>query len=881
MINNNNNNNDNDDRGASKRPPPAITQKAWDPALESQIRKKWTDENTYEFVMAQKGHNYVIDTPPPYPSGRPWHIGAAAHYSQIDMIARTARMAGKNVYFPIGIDRNGLPVEIYTEKKQGIRMRETPRREFLEMCRESLDDLESEMVEIMDGLGLCGDIANRYRTDTPEYRALTQATFIKMWKEGDVYLANRPNNYDWVSGTTIADAEIAYEEIPSKLVYMRFEVRDKSNANDNDNDDDDPHIIVASTRPELLCACRAVIVNPKDERYAKYIGQDVIVPVAGHAVHIHPHPSARAEFGSGAVMVCSYGDQNDVSLFRELKLQEVKAIGLDGRMTEAAGPYARLRPKQARAKITEDMKEAGAIIKTEDIIHRTPVAERSRNPIEIIPMEEYYLRQVDHTDRIRELAENIIFHPPMHKQVLYNWLESINMDWPISRRRYYSTEIPVWRCKSCGEVYVPEPGKYYIPWAQECPAKSCAACGRCEFEGEERTFDTWMDSSISPLFIAGYRGKDIASNSTTSDDDDDDDDSTKFEKMYPASIRPQAKDIIRTWLYYTLLRCEKITGMAPWSEAWIMGYGLDEHGLKMSKSKGNAIDPLPVIRRLGADTFRFWNASEVNHGYDFRCNEQKIESAKKFLSKLWNVSRFLSSFEVPRDADGQPDLLMSQEGNPCGYGMMHEHNDNDKDYCLQAADRWILAELDCLVSQCSRGYAEYNFFIPAIAIREFTWNVFAAHYIEMAKARAYGVGFSDRDCRAAVKTLHTVLHVILRLLAPITPFITEYLWQKMYAAKSGKSIHKEMHPITTMTDTHQKNTEKDKDQGDAASADNGNADDSQTSDMTKTISEFNSMVWNEKKSRGLSLKDGISIGIPDVLEQFGADLRAMHNITQS
>ncbi len=864
---------------------PTITTKSWNPELESEIRKKWQDENTYEFVLKEKGQNYTIDTPPPYPSGRPWHIGAAAHYSQIDMIARTARMAGKNVYFPIGIDRNGLPVEIYTEKKHNIRMRDTDRTKFLELCKVSLDELESEMVEIMNELGLSGDTSKRYRTDTPEYRALTQATFIKMWNDGEIYLANRPNNYDWVSGTTIADAEITYEEVASKLVYMRFELVDEydgavdigdNNDDDNDNNNNDnnedgdnddggnddnnnnnnddynnthtsntpdnsnttisndsntiPYIIVASTRPELLCACKTIIVNPDDERYAKYVGKTVTVPLTNHSVQIRAHSSAKSEFGSGAVMVCSYGDQNDVALFRELKLKEVSAIGLDGRMTDEAGPYSGLRPKQARTKVIEDLKNMDLTTKIEDVTHRTPIAERSKNPIEIIPMEEYYMKQMDYTENMRNMAEHITFHPPMHKQVLYNWLESINMDWPISRRRYYSTEIPIWHCRKCKNVYVPEPGAYYRPWAQKCPATKCDKCGANDFVGEDRTFDTWMDSSISPLFVCGY-GRDM----------------DMFEKMYPTSIRPQAKDIVRTWLYYTLLRCAKITDMTPWSEAWIMGYGLDEHGLKMSKSKGNAIDPLPVIRRLGADTFRFWNASEVNHGYDFRCNEQKIESAKKFLSKLWNVSRFLSSFEVPKERDHRNVLV-----NPFDY-------DRDNNIHLEHTDRWILEELDELISECRGGYAVYNFFVPAIAIREFTWNVFAAHYIEMVKGRAYGIEFSNAESQAATHTLHFVLYTILKLLAPITPFITEYLWQKLYATpndhdKSTKSIHTQRQPESY------------------------NDGDKKYSNITKAITEFNSFVWNTKKSKDLSLKDQINIDIPDILKPFEKDLRAMHNI---
>ena len=541
--------------------------KVWDPKIESGIRKKWEDSKLYEFKSDVDG--YTIDTPPPYPSGRPWHIGATAHYAQIDMIARTARMNGKNVYFPMGIDRNGLPVELYTEKKHGIRMRETERGKFLDLCKDALDDLEAEMIQIMKNLGLSCDFDNYYRTDSEEYRALTQSTFIELWKSDSIYLANRPNNYDWVTGTTIADAEIIYEELPTKLVHMKFKVKDGK------------EIIIVSTRPELLCACKAVIVNPEDERYSELVGKKVVVPISNQEVEIQAHHSAQMEFGSGAVMVCSYGDQNDVALFRELNLEEVVAIGQDGRLTEAAGSYAGLKPKQARTKIIEDLESGGFVEKIEDISHRTPVSERSRTPIEIIPMEEYYLKQKESVGKMKELGAQIKFYPEMHRQILTNWLDSIKIDWPISRRRFYGTEIPIWYCKKCSEPYLPEPGKYYRPWSEPCPAEKCSKCDSTEFVGEERTFDTWMDSSVSPLFITKFKK-----------------DEEFFKRTYPTAVRPQAKDIVRTWLYYTLLRCENLTGEKPWSEAWIMGYGLDEKGLKMSKSKGNALDPLPIIEKF-------------------------------------------------------------------------------------------------------------------------------------------------------------------------------------------------------------------------------------------------------------------------------------------
>jgi len=542
------------------------------------------------------------------------------------------------------------------------------------------------------------------------------------------------------------------------------------------------------------------IVNTPNNK-EPYI-ENVEKTISNQEVEIQTHHSAQMEFGSGAVMVCSYGDQNDVALFRELNLEEVVAIGQDGRLTEAAGAYAGLKPKQARTKIIEDLESDGFVEKIEEISHRTPVSERSKTPIEIIPMEEYYLKQKESVGKMKDLGTQIKFYPEMHRQILENWLDSIKIDWPISRRRFYGTEIPIWYCKKCSEPYLPEPGKYYRPWSEPCPAEKCSKCDSTEFVGEERTFDTWMDSSVSPLFITKFKK-----------------DEEFFKRTYPTGVRPQEKDIVRTWLYYTLLRCENLTGEKPWSEAWIMGYGLDEKGMKMSKSKGNALDPLPIIEKSGADTFRFWSASEVNHGNDFRCSEQKIESTKKFLTKLWNVSRFLSSFPIIESAD------------------------------LTDTDKWIISELDKLVKECKSGFDQYNFFIPAIAVREFTWNVFAAHYIEMAKARAYGIGFSDAERDGAIFTLHKVLSTLLKLLAPITPFITDFLWQTLY---SDKSIH---------TDQQVK--------------EESNED---LTKHTQAISEFNSKVWNTKKEKGLSLKDSIKIEIPKELDIFKKDLVAMHNL---
>jgi valyl-tRNA synthetase len=779
---------------------PKIEEKAWDPKFEYQIARKWEENELYKFTVDARKHAYVIDTPPPYPSGRPWHIGAAAHYSQIDMIARTGRMSGNNVFFPIGIDRNGLPVEIYTEKKYKVRMREMDREKFLNLCRSALDELEKEMIQIMKSLGLSGNFQTYYRTDSNEFRQMTQNTFLALWKQGLIYSANRPNNYCVDCGTTIADAEIGYEERRTRLIHIRFKVKGTSE-----------EIVIASTRPELLCACQCVIVNPNDLRYREAHDKTLILPIFNREIKLIKHQLADPEFGTGAVMVCSYGDKNDVQLFRELGLEEIVAINEKGEMSDCAGPYSNLKIKQARDRIIEDLRKFGFLEKEEFIIHRTPICERSKTPVEIVPMQDYYLKQLDFVPKLRNFAHELNFHPEMHRKILLDWLDAVAIDWPISRRRFYGTEIPIWYCKSCEYPNIPDPGKYYKPWKESPPFDNCKKCHSSHFVGEERTFDTWMDSSITPLFVTKYEDEPIFHSQT-----------------YPTRIRPQAKDIVRTWLFYTMLRCYQLTGKLAWSDVWIMGYGVDERGEKMSKSKGNTLDPYPIIAKYGADAFRYWSAAEANLGQDFRCSEQKVAEAQKFLTKLWNVGRFISSFEV---IISPPQLTL-------------------------ATDEWILGELGKVISGCLRGYQDLNFFVPASLIREFTWNVFASHYLELIKARAYNSNDND-GYKSALYALHKCFSTILILLSPICPFITEKLWQELY---STKSIHLQSLP----------------------------SDDNPYQEMCRysnQIVEFNSMVWNKKKQtvsnetgKILSLRDSIYIEIPSELQIFKGDLINMHNL---
>ena len=777
---------------------PSIEEKTWNQALEEQVFQTWMSERIFNFDPTSQSPVYSIDTPPPY-INTPVHIGQAHTYTCMDAIARYKRMTGYNVLFPIGLDRNGLPIEVQAEKEFKISIRNIPRDEFIQKARGLLDRYEGISLSTFQKLGLSVNgwekayhVGAVYETDDSEYRRLTQETFIKLFHHGLIYEGEKTTNYCPVCRTTISDAEVEYKEYTTTLNYIRFPLVGGGD------------ITVATTRPELLAACKIVIFNPEDERYKGLSGKEAIIPLFGKAVPIIPHPYAKPEYGSGLVMICSYGDYNDIRILRELSIAPTYVIDQDGRMTGAAGPYSGLTVKEARRKIIEDLKFGGLLIKAEQAPHREPICWRSKNPIEFIPTKEIYLKQVAFKEDLLKATDSMTFHSAQSKNLLIDWINSISVDWVLSRRRFYGTEIPLWYCSKCGETIIPPPGPYYQPWKEKPPVEKCPRCGGSEFRGEERIFDTWFDSSSSQQYILGYLW-----------------DKDFFEHNYPCSLRPQGKEIVRSWLYFTLLKSYLQFRKAPFKDVWINHHVVDESGEKMSKSLGNVIDPQEVIKRYGAEAFRAWVFFEgdITDG-DVKYSYARTEGSGKFLTKLWNISRLISSF-------------------PEGSGTT-----------LTPSEKWILSELSALMTRTGDNYENYEFSKAAVELRYFTWNIFADHYVEMVKSRAYGgPNITKEEQEAAWYGLHTCLSNILLLLAPLTPFITDFLWRKMY---STSSVHLEKFPSFDF--------------------------ESDYIGATQQLLEFNSATWNAKKAKGLSLRDTISTVIPDQLKPFENDLRRMHHI---
>jgi len=788
---------------------PKLRSKRWDLSKESEIWELWQKEEIYKFNTNSGKPIFIIDNPPPYVSGR-WHVGGAIHYAAIDYIARFIRMKGYEVHYKFGLDRNGLPVEVSVEKEFGIKMRETPREEFIAKCKQYLDTVGDSILNICKKLGFSNNSwkwEEIYKTDHETYRALTQETFIQLWNEGLIYEDDRPNSWCTDCQTVIADAEVERREQVTTLVTINFKVKESGE-----------NLPIATTRPELICACDAVLVNPEDERYKQLHGKTAITPLYNKEVRIIPHPSAKPEFGTGALMVCSYGDITDLRHFRELNLKPTFSIDKDGYMTEAAGKYRGMKVEEARKAIVNDLKSQGLLVREEKITQSQPICWRSKTPIEFVGMKEYYLKQVDFIEPLKEITEDIIWHPPTAKKLWLDWLNSITMDWPISRRRYYGTEIPIWYCKSCGEPHLPKPGKYYQPWREKAPFDKCKKCGSTEgFIGDERTLDTWMDSSISPLYILKYPH---ASNDTEFFE-------REIKRDYVSDLRPQGRDIIGTWLSYSLLRIYQLYKKPAFKHVWISGHVVDAEGRKLSKSLGNVIYPEPLIEKYGADAVRLYGAMASTLGSDIRFDEKRLGGISRFINKLYNIARFISTFPEPKEDEIK----------------------------LSATDKWIISELNKLIQRVNESYETFDFHIGAEEIYNYVWNIFASHIVEMVKTRAYNRNhdFTEIEQKNAEWTLHQCLKTILKLLAPITPFVTDYIWRSIY---SKESIHiqkfPEADPRLILTE-----------------------------DPTPIIIKTNSAIWKAKKDANISLKQPIEYAnLPKELEPFAQDLKQMHNIKQ-
>jgi len=702
--------------------------------IEAKWQSKWEEMGIYHYNWKDEIRvPYSIDTPPPYPSGE-LHMGNVLNWTYFDMVARYKRMQGFNVLFPQGWDCHGLGIEIQVEKANNIRKRDIPPNQFRSMCMALVEKYIAMMKEGILKLGCSIDWTTEYRTMDSDYWRRTQLSFIRLLKSGYMYQGTHPVNWCPRDETAIADAEVDHIKREGTLHYVRFYLEGSNE-----------YLLIATTRPEFIPACVAVEVNPNDERYSKYIGRKISVPLMNRSVTIIGEESVDREFGTGVVQICTYGDKDDVRTVLKHKLPVIRLINESGRITEAGCKYNGLYLNQARAAIVSDLDTEGLLEKTEKIMHEVGVCERCKTHIEILERKQWFMSTRKLTDEVEKTTNEIVWYPDYMKNRLIDWAKSLDWDWVISRQRLFATPIPVWYCSGCCELILAEEDWIPIDPKLEGPRiEKCPKCGGKNFVGEQDVMDTWMDSSITCAVHAGWP------------------DNANWRMLFPASIHPSGTDIIRTWAYYLMVRHLALFGEKPFNSVLINGMVLGSDGRKMSKSLKNYAAAPEVLSKNGADATRQWAAGGGATGSDIPYRAQDVEYGRRFLVKLWNVSSFASK-------------------------LLEDYNPKENvEVELQLLDKWIVSKTENLIKKVTEAFEKCQFNIAVEEIRNFTWHVFCDFYIEAIKDRLYRPDVHGKTSRlAAQHTLYEVLYRILQLISPVTPHLTEEIYQYMYKDNKG------------------------------------------------------------------------------------------------
>jgi len=711
-------------------------------AVEAAARELWEAHDIYRYDRGGDGPVFSVDTPPPYVSAAHLHVGHAMSYSQPDFIVRYRRMRGERVFYPIGFDDNGLPTERYVEQAHGVRAVDMTRAEFTALCLTETRQVAERYEDLWRRLGLSVDWSLRYSTIDARCQRTAQTSFVTLHQAGYLRRAEDPILWCPEDRTSLAQADVEDLERTSRLHTIRFQ----------------PDLPIATTRPELLPACVALYHHPADTRYAGL--ERATVPLFGYEVPVLTDESVDPEYGTGLMMVCTFGDSEDVLKWRRDHLDLRLVVEPDGRLGELAGEFAGLTLAQGRAAIVKALDEAGLLVSSEPVRQVVGVHERCQTPVEFQIRPQWFIAVREHAERFRARAAELEWIPPFMRRRLEDWIDGLKWDWNITRQRRYGVPFPVWFCAACAAPVLARLEDLPVdPLADSPPVSSCPSCGSAELTPDPDVMDTWMVSSLSPQINDGWAlgsgfGTDPA--------------------LAPMSMRVQAFEIIRTWLFYSVVQSELLFGRVPWRTALISGWGLTEQGKKLSKrnldsSTGpdgyNRYVPDDVMGKYGADAVRLW-ATRGRIGTDLRYNEKDIRTGRKFAVKLWNVGRFLSMNL------GDLDVSATATAPPPG----------ERDI----VDRWVLSHLADTVAEATAAFGTHDYMQAHQAASRMFWSVYCDRYLEMIKDR---LGTS-RDRDSARWTLWESFRVLLGLFAPFAPFVTERMYQQFYRTHEGTvSLH--------------------------------------------------------------------------------------------
>jgi len=765
------------------------------PEAEARWDAVWSEKGIYHYDPERsREETFVIDTPPPTVSGS-LHVGHLFSYTHTDVIARYQRMTGKNVFYPMGWDDNGLPTERRVQNYFHVRCDpDTPyepgleiepasakarkkqarlisRQNFIELCNQLTAVDEQAFLEMWRRLGLSIDWRQEYATIDAHCRKIAQLSFRDLYEKGLVYTSNAPTMWDVDFQTAVAQAEAEDRPRPGAYHHIEFGVEGS-----------DESFVIATTRPELLAACVGVTAHPDDERYRGLFGKRAVTPLFRAPVEIFPSELADPEKGSGILMVCTFGDSTDVLWWRDQTLPLRQILGRSGRLEPvtfgseqfpsldpdaANAAYAQLEglgTRKAQEKIVELLRDpagsarsgsgAGAPLQREPeaIEHPVKFYEKGDRPLEYLPTRQWFARLLDRKQEMLEAGEKIQWHPGFMHARYRDWTENLNLDWCLSRQRFSGVPIPAWfPLDAEGEPDYDHPivaeadqmpcdPLIHLPKGYEESQRNAPG----GFRAESDIFDTWFTSSMTPQ-IGSHWGTDPE----------------RHAKLFPADVRPQSHEIIRTWAFYTIAKALLHENTIPWKHVLISGWVLDPDRKKMSKSVGNVVTPMPLIEKYGADAARYWSAS-ARLGTDTAFDEGVLKIGKRLMTKLFNAGKFV--------------LSQSAERHPVSSEL----------------DLAFVAKLRDLVERVSASFEEFNYAHALQETESFFWTHFTDTYLELAKARARSERPEDVAARgSAVASLRLGLSVLLRLLAPVQPYITEEVWSWAFAEERGEtSIHR-------------------------------------------------------------------------------------------
>ena len=776
------------------------------PSVESQWDERWQREGVYHYDPDRpREETYVVDTPPPTASGS-LHVGHVFSYTHADVVVRYKRMTGMNVYYPMGWDDNGLPTERRVQNYFHVRCDpETPYEEglvleqassktrkkpprlisrpnFIEACFDLIKDDEAAFAVLWHRLGLSVDWRQTYQTIDDHCRRTAQYSFRDLFEKGLLYTSEAPTMWDVDFQCAVAQAEIEDRELPGAYHHIEFALEGA-----------DESFVIATTRPELLAACVGVAAHPDDERYRAYFGKRAVTPLFHAPVPIFPTELADPDKGTGILMVCTFGDQTDVQWWREEGLALRQIVGPDGRLvpvdfgvapyesldaSRANAAYAELEGMpvaRARTRIVEMLREAfGSATgkgpplqgEPEAIQHAVKFFEKGDRPVEFLPARQWFCRLLDQKERLVAKGAEVEWHPAYMETRFRDWTRNLSIDWCLSRQRFFGVPIPAWfplddagRPDYDRPIVAETAALPVDPTTDVPPGYDEAQRGQPGgFVADPDIFDTWFTSSLTPQISSHWV-----------------DDAERHRKLFPADVRPQAHDIIRTWAFYTIAKAALHEDEVPWRHALISGWILDPDRKKMSKSKGNVMTPLPLIDKYTADAARYWAAS-ARLGADTAFDENVWKIGKRLVTKLFNASKF----------------VLAQTGEVAPI--------------REELDRAFVAKLRRLVEDSTRNFDAFQYAHALQETEAFFWTHFTDTYIELAKgrARAFADGASGDAARAsgsAVAALRLGLSVLLRLFAPVLPYITEEVWSWAFAEEvdaggdeASRSVHRARWP---------------------------------------------------------------------------------------